>query len=90
MIAYIAAAGALLSWIVGAIFYLRALRAIGTGERRLFWLAVIAWPFATRRLEGAAADEAAKVNRSLVAMLAFVLVAAAAGSVATNLHRISK
>ena len=34
------------------------------------WLAVVAWPFAVGRLQGAAAEHAAKVNKALVAFIA--------------------
>ena len=46
------------------------------GQPRLAWLAVVAWPFATGRIKGAAAARAAQVNKALVAFLACLMVAA--------------
>jgi hypothetical protein len=89
IVAGLAFLGALACWIAGAWFYLSTLRLIGN-DRRLMWLAVLAWPFATRRLEGTAAVEAAKVNKALVAFLACLTVGLAATSVATNLARVSR
>src|SRR5688572_27449530 len=90
--AVIAAIGALTSWIVGAIFYARTLAALANegapkGPR---WLAVIAWPFAVARLQGAAAEHAARVNKALVAFIACVMIAAAATAAATNLQRFAR
>jgi hypothetical protein len=91
-IAGLAVAGAIVSWIVGAWFYARTLHALAAqdGPARTAWLAVVAWPFALRRLEGAAAAQAAKVNKALVAFIACAMVAVAATSVATNLARVSR
>ena len=88
----IAVIGALTSWVIGAIFYARTLATLSTegSPTRLRWLVVVAWPFAVSRLQGAAAEHAAKVNKALVAFLACVLVAAATFSVATNLLRVAK
>jgi hypothetical protein len=86
-----AVAGAALSWIVGAVSYFRCLRALAAeGQPGVSWLAVVAWPFALKHLKGAAAEHASRTNKALVAFFACLLVAAAAGSVAANLHRISK
>jgi hypothetical protein len=91
-IAFLALAGALASWIAGAWFFARTLRALADDRERprLPWLAVAAWPFAVGRLKGAAAAHAAKVNKALVAFLACLMVAVAATSVATNLARVSR
>jgi hypothetical protein len=89
IVVYLALAGALVSWIAGAWFYARTLRA-DADKRGRSWLAVVAWPFALGRLKGAAAAPAAKVNKALVAFLACLLVAMAATSVATNLARVSR
>jgi hypothetical protein len=89
LLVYLALAGALASWIVGAVFYLRTLRQVAArSERRQTWLVVVAWPFAISRLSGAAAANAAKVNRALVAFFACLMVAFAATAIATNLQRI--
>ena len=92
IVAFLAFAGALASWIVGAWFYARTLRALGSerGQTRLAWLAIVAWPFALGRLKGAAAAHAANVNKALVAFLACLMLAVAATSVATNLARVSR
>ncbi|MFL5044572.1 MAG: hypothetical protein ACJ8EA_06995, partial [Xanthobacteraceae bacterium] len=61
---YLALAGALASWVAGAWFYMRTLRALADegGPTRLTWhavvVAVLAWPFALGRLKGAAAFDA--------------------------------
>jgi hypothetical protein len=92
IVASLAFMGALASWIVGAWFYARTLRALAAerGQTRLAWLAIVAWPFALGRLKGAAAAHAAKVNKALVAFLACLMLAVAATSVATNLARVSR
>jgi hypothetical protein len=89
VLAVIAAIGALTSWIAGAIFYVRTLATLPheRAPASLRWLVVIAWPFAVARLQGAAADHAARVNKALVAFIACLLVAAAAVAAATNLQR---
>ena len=86
---YLALAGAFASWIAGAVFYARTLRALGD-DTRLKWLAVVAWPFAISRLKGAAAEPAANVNKALVAFIACLMIGAAAFSASTNLHRFAK
>jgi len=93
VVAYLALAGALLSWIVGAWFYAGTLRALAAGQQgkgAAIWLAVLAWPLTRERLQGAAAEHASKVNKALVAFLACLLVAIAATSVATNLARVAR
>jgi hypothetical protein len=88
ILTWIALAGALASWIAGAVFFARTLAA--TGDSRLRWYAVVAWPFARGRLEGAAAEHAARVNKALVAFFACLMIAAAAWSVASNLNRLAR
>ena len=89
IVAFLALAGALASWIAGGWFYARTLRALAAepGHARLAApariAAVVAWPFALGRLKGA-------VNKALVAFLACLTVAAAATSVATNLARVAR
>jgi hypothetical protein len=100
IVAYLAFMGAIASWIVGAWFYARTLRALAADQSRtrLAWLAIAAWPFALGRLKGAPAADAAnvnaahaaKVNKALVAFLACLMLAVAATSVATNLARVSR
>jgi hypothetical protein len=92
MLSSLAIAGAIISWVAGAIFYARTLHALSTApdQRRMLWLAVLAWPFAIGRLKGAAAEHAATVNKAFVAFIACLMVAVAATSVATNLARIAR
>jgi hypothetical protein len=89
IIACLAFAGALASWIVGVVFFVRTLREIAA-DRRMMWLAVFAWPFATSQIQGAGASHAAKVNKALVAFIACVMVGAAAFSASVNLQRFAK
>jgi len=88
-LAYLAFAGAIASWIAGTVFFVRTLRAI-SGDRRLMWLAIVAWPFATSQIKGAGAAHAANVNKALVAFLACLLVGFAAFAASVNLHRFAK
>jgi hypothetical protein len=90
IVAGLAFLGALASWIAGAWFYLRTLRALAGEPSGFTWLAVVAWPFATGRLKGAASAQAANVNKALVAFIACLMVGFAATSVATNLARVSR
>jgi hypothetical protein len=83
-IAILAALGAAASWIVGGVFFARALRE--RGDRA--WLPAIVWPFAIARVRES--GRAGQVNKALVAFLACAMIGAAATSVATNLHRMSK
>ena len=87
VLTWIALAGALLSWIAGAVFFFRTLSAT---DGRTRWLAVVAWPLVRKRLTGAAAGHADRVNKALVAFFACLMVAAAAWSVAANLHRLAR
>ena len=89
VLAYLAFAGAIASWIAGAVFFVRTLRAI-SGDRRLMWLAIVAWPFAVSRIRGAGAADAANVNKALVAFMACILVGVAAFAASANLHRFAK
>jgi uncharacterized membrane protein YhaH (DUF805 family) len=89
ILVYLAFAGALASWLAGAMLYARALRALGDNTS-LSWLAVMAWPFAISRIKGAAAEPAAQVNKALVAFMTCVLIGVAAFSASTNLHRFAK
>ena len=90
IVAYLALAGAIASWIVGAWIYAATLRDLADGPGNPNWLAVAAWPFGLGRLKGAAADRSAQVSKALILFLACLTVAAAATSVATNLARVSR
>jgi hypothetical protein len=89
VIAYLAFAGAIASWVAGVVFFVRTLSAI-SGDRRLLWLAVVAWPFAVSRIRGVGAADAANVNKALVAFMACILVGVAAFAASANLHRFAK
>ena len=74
-------AGAIASWIAGAVFCARA----GAGP-----LAVVVWPFAIGRIRATGGEQAALVNKALVAFVACMLVGLAAYSASANLHRFAK
>ena len=89
ILAYLAFAGAIASWVAGAVLSARTLAAM-PGNRCMMWLAPIAWPFALARVKGAGPKPAAQVNKALVAFIACMLVGFAAFSASTNLHRFAK
>jgi hypothetical protein len=89
ILAYLAFVGAAVSWVAGAVFFIRTLRQIGD-DSAMKWLAIVIWPFATGRLRGAAAESAANVNKALVAFMACILIGVAAFSASANLHRFAK
>jgi len=76
----LALAGAIASFIAGAIFAARA----GAG------LSAVVWPFVVGRIRCAGGQPAVHVNKALVAFIACLLVGAAAFSAAANLHRFAK
>ena len=80
ILVYLAFAGALASFVAGAVYSARA----GTG-----WLTII-WPFAIGRIRAAGGEPAAQANKALVAFIACLLVGAAAFSASANLHRFAK
>ena len=87
----LAIAGAIASWVVGAVHYARCLSALeGPAAASSRWVAVAAWPFALKRLKGSAVDDAAVVNKAIVAFLICLTVAALTISLSTNYSRISK
>ena len=90
IVAYLALAGAVASWIAGAWFYAATVRDLMDRPEGPNWFMVAAWPFALGRLKGAAAARSAQVNKALIVFLACLTVAAAATSVATNLARVSR
>jgi hypothetical protein len=81
ILAYLAFAGAIASWIAGAVFAARA----GAGP-----IAVIAWPFTLGRIRAAGGEPATLVNKALVAFIACMLVGIAAYSASANLYRFAK
>jgi hypothetical protein len=86
-ITWLALAGALASFLAGAVLAARA-RAPAGGPWR--WLAILVWPLAMRRFKGAAGEQAARLNKALVAFMACLMIAAAAWSAAANLHRFAR
>jgi hypothetical protein len=91
IVAGLAVAGALASWIAGAVYYVRTLQAISQDpqQRGLMSRAIFAWLFTVGRLQGEASAHASIVNKALVAFIACLIVAVSAISVATNLARVS-
>ena len=89
ILAYLAFAGAIASWIAGAVSCARTLAAI-PGNRGMVLLAPIAWPLAISRVKGAGEGPASRVNKALVAFIACMLVGVAAFSASANLHRFAK
>jgi hypothetical protein len=91
IVAVAAGAGAIASWIAGAVNFVRALRS-PSGQRghQQVWYAAIAWPFAARPMSGEAAVYSSRVNKALVAFFTCLMIAAAATSLATNLSRLSR
>jgi len=84
----VAVAGAIASWTIGAVYYARALAAVGDDPRSpRRWFSVAMWPFATSRIAPASAGAASVVNKALVALFACVLLGAATVSYSTNLNR---
>jgi hypothetical protein len=90
IVAGLAVAGALASWIIGALYYVRTLQEIAPQHGGLMLRALVAWPFTLSRLRGEAAAHASSVNKALVAFLTCLIVAVSAVSVATNLARVSR
>lgn len=84
------AAAAVASWVYGAVAYAQTLRSVPREEPELKWLMVVGWLFARKRLQGAAAEHAARVNKALVTFIACVMVAMSAAALASNLSRFSR
>ena len=80
ILVYLAAIGAVASFIAGAIFAARA----GVGALS------IVWPLAVGRIRHAGGKPARQVNKALVAFIACMLVGLAAFSASANLHRFAK
>ncbi len=80
ILVYLAALGAAVSFIAGAVYAARA----GAGA-----LAIV-WPFAMGRIRRAGGEPAALANKALVAFIACLLVGFAAFSASANLHRFAK
>lgn len=87
MVALLAGAGAIASWVAGAICYARARDALGGAAPWSKWLGALVWPFANAKVKAAAGTS---LNKALIALFACLMVGVAATSVATNLHRIPR
>ena len=86
VLTWIALAGALASFIAGIVLSERTSR---HAHLRLRWLLVAAWPLAIAGLK-AAGGEAATLNKTLVAFITCLMIAAASWSAAGNLHRFAR
>src|SRR5262245_36595344 len=91
-VAYLAFAGVVVSWLVGAWFYAETLLAISAApdRKKLMSRAMFNWLFVARYLKGTASVHAAKVNKAIVAFFVCLTIAVAAFSVAINLERVSR
>ena len=86
ILAYAGFAGALASFIAGAVLYARAF----PNDSLLGRLSIVAWPFAIARARRVGGEPASRVNKALVAFIACMLVGFAAFSASANLHRFAK
>ena len=89
ILAYVGFAGALASWIVGAVFCARALATMPGGNRALMLLAPFAWPL-IGRAKRASEAAAAQLNKALVAFITCMLIGTAAFAASANLSRFAK
>jgi hypothetical protein len=83
-------AGAIASWVTAAVYGLRAQAAAGPDQGWLRRFAIIAWPFAVSRFKGEASENAAMVNKAIVAFFVCTMLAVTTISLATNFNRIAK
>jgi|SRR6478672_4985298 hypothetical protein len=91
IVAGLALAGALASWVYGAYLYVAALRVTKPQRGRLLvGISSLGWIFQLRRLKSVAGGYAQSINKALVSFFACLMVAAAAMSVATNLSRVAR
>ena len=92
VIAVLAIAGAVVSWGVGAWFYVQTLRAISDmpDGRGPMLCAIFSWMFVAGRLRGEAAEHSTRVNKAIVAFLVCLTVAIVAISAGTNLARMPR
>jgi hypothetical protein len=88
IVSVLATLGAVACWVVGARAQASMLNTLPAEHRPRFkWPLIAVWPFARGRLQYAAADQVQLVNKSLIAC---VMVALSAASLATNLTRFSR
>jgi hypothetical protein len=87
----LALAGALSSWVVGAVYYARTLKAIdGASPSGVRWLSVLAWPAGISRIRAAQVGRPDVVNKAVVALIFCITLAAATVSLSTNLNRVPR
>jgi hypothetical protein len=90
----LAVAGAIASWVIGAVAYSRCIAADeGARRQRAQWLAVAVWPLGLGRLEsskGARAEQVAITNKAIVAFFVCTTLAVATISLSTNFNRLAK
>jgi hypothetical protein len=84
----LSAAAALAAWIV-AVIHARRIRAASPEAGGLGFLATIVWPFASRRLSGAGAEDAQVVGKALVGFFAAAMLFVATSALLTNLTRLA-
>jgi hypothetical protein len=89
LLAWFALLAALVSWFMALVEALRAFDKLSRqpGGAKMPRFAIYAWPFAARRMTGAAAAHAASVNKAMVAFMVSILVLAACAALASNLSR---
>jgi hypothetical protein len=86
----LAIAGAAASWIVAAVYCIRALTELAPHQSHLRRLALFAWPFAVRQMQGVSRQHAAIVNKAIVAFIVCLTVAVATISLSTNFNRVTR
>ncbi len=87
----LAIAGAVASWGVAAVYCVRALAALeGPEQQRLRRVALFAWPFAVRQMQGVSRQHAEIVNKAIVAFIVCLTLAVATISLSTNLNRVTR
>lgn len=83
-------AGAIASWIVGAIYFARCLALLDASAGASRWALAVAWPFSLSRLRGAAGEHAGVVNKAIIVFIVCVTLAVLTISLSTNYNRIAK
>ena len=90
LLSYAAAIGVVASYLVATFAAARAPEGAAVGDRALRIVSALIWPLTGRRREGMPPDQAALLNKAVVAFMACLLVAAASWTAAANLHRIAR
>jgi hypothetical protein len=90
LLSYVAAVGMVASYLVATFAAARAPEGAAAGDRVLRIVSALIWPLTGRRREGMPPDQAALLNKAVVAFMVCLLVAAASWTAAANLHRIAR